>query len=205
MSNSPFAPAFQKPAPSDFDLHELLRHRWSPRAFSSEALGDEEVRRLLEAARWAPSAFNEQPWRFLLATRQRTADFESLLSCLTPGNQVWAGHAAGLAITVAQRELSSKPAPNRTALYDLGQAIAHLTFQATAMGIVVHQMAGLDLDKARAVCGIPEGYDPVTAVAFGRPGDSSALPEDVRRKDAAPRVRKPMSDIAFAAAWGRGF
>lgn len=203
MTHSPFAPAFQKPAPADFALHDLLRHRWSPRAFADDPLSDAELRQMLEAARWAPSAFNEQPWSFLVATRQRAADFDKLLSCLTPGNQAWAAQAAGLAITVARRELAGKPQPNRTALYDLGQAVSHFSFQATALGCVVHQMAGVDLDKARQLCGIPEGYDAVTAMAFGRPGDSTALPDGPRQKDAAPRVRKPQSDFVFGADWGR--
>jgi nitroreductase len=203
MSTSLLDPSFQKPAPADFPLHELLRQRWSPRAFSGDELGPDEVSLLFEAARWSPSAFNEQPWAFLVATRQHAADFQKLLGCLSPGNQAWAGHAAGLAITVARHDLVAKPQPNRTALYDLGQAVAHFTFQATALGIAVHQMAGLDLEQARVACAIPQGWNPVTAIAFGRPGNSAALPEAVRVKEAAPRVRKPTREFVFGANWGR--
>lgn len=202
MINSLLDPAFQKPAPADFPLHELLRQRWSPRAFSGDELGPDEISLLFEAARWAPSAFNEQPWAFLVATRQRAADFAKLLGCLSPGNQAWAQHAAGLAITVARHDLAGKPQPNRTALYDLGQAVAHFTFQATALGIAVHQMAGLDLEQARLACEVPQGWSPVTAVAFGRPGDAAALPEALRAREAAPRMRKPLHEFVFGTHWG---
>jgi nitroreductase len=196
-------PPFRKPAPADHPIADLLRQRWSPRAFSPDCLTEGELHVLFEALRWAPSAFNEQPWSFLVATREQPQAFEALLGCLTPGNQAWARNAAGLIITALRRDLAAKPHPNRTAQYDLGQAVAHFTFQATTLGFAVHQMAGLDLEKARAVAGIPDGHDPVTAVAFGRPGDSAALPEDVRKKDAAPRTRKPLRDFVFGASWGQ--
>jgi nitroreductase len=194
---------FQKPAPVDHDILDLLRHRWSPRAFSADEVGSNELRLLFEALRWAPSASNEQPWSFLVATRQQSAAFEQLLACLNAGNQAWARNAAALAIAVAWRDLASKPQPNRTSQYDLGQAVAYFTFQATALGIAVHQMAGIDLDKVRKVGAIPDGYDPVTAFAFGYPAESATLPEDIRKKDAAPRVRRPLHDFVFGSAWGQ--
>lgn len=203
MSNSLFEDRFQKPAPADHPIHEALQQRWSPRAFSGEVPTAEELHQLFEALRWTPSAFNEQPWTFLVALRQQPEAFERLLSCLTPGNQAWAQHGAGLFITVARRDLASKPQRNRTAEYDLGQAVAHFTFQATALGLVVHQMAGVDLAKAREQGAIPEGYDPVTAVAFGRPGDASVLPEDILKKDAAPRSRRQLRDFVFGPLWGQ--
>jgi nitroreductase len=201
MPTSLLDAAFAKPAPADFPLHDLLRQRWSPRAFSADDLTPQELNLLFEAARWSPSAFNEQPWRFIVATRPDKAGFGTLLSCMNPGNQLWAAQAAALVITVARRDLASKPQPNRTAQYDLGQAVAHLTFQATALGIAVHQMAGFDLDQARALCEIPQGYDPVSAVALGRPADSATLPEPARQKDAAVRVRKPLAETVFGGAW----
>jgi len=201
MPNSLFDPAFQKPAPADFPVHELLRYRWSPRAFSGDELGATELHLLFEAARWAPSAFNEQPWTFLVAMRQHAVDFDRLLSCLNPSNQVWARHASGLFIAVVRRDLAAKPQPNRTGQYDLGQAVAHFTFQATALGVAVHQMAGMDLELTRSTCEIPAGYDPVTAVAFGRPGEAHALPDAVRQREASPRVRKPLREIVLGARW----
>lgn len=203
MTASILDTAYAKPAPVDFPVHDLLRQRWSPRAFAADELHAEELNLMFEAARWSPSAFNEQPWRFVVATRREAADFARLLSCLTPGNQVWACNAAALVVTAARRDLASKPQPNRTAHYDLGQAVAHLTFQATSLGIAVHQMAGIDLAMARELCGIPDGYDAVSAVALGYPADSAALPEPVRQKDAAPRIRKGMGEIVFGGAWGQ--
>jgi nitroreductase len=194
-------PDHAKPAPVAFPIHPLLQARWSPRAFSDEELTADEMNLLFEAARWTASASNEQPWSFVVATRRQSKRFEELLDCLNPGNQVWAKRAAGLAIAVVRQQLSSKPSLNRTAQYDLGQAVANFTFQATALGLAVHQMAGLDLAKIRTVCRIPEGFDPVTAVAFGRPGDPAALDEAVRAKDATPRKRKPLSEFVFGGAW----
>jgi nitroreductase len=196
-------PRFHKPAPADHPILDLLRQRWSPRAFSRDDVTADELHVLFEALRWAPSAFNEQPWSFLVATRQQPQDFDKLLACLTPGNQAWARSAAGLIITVARREFAARPQPNRTSHYDLGQAVAHFSFQASALGLVVHQMAGLDLEQARVAAVIPEGHEPVTAVAFGRPGDPAMLPEELRKKDAAPRARKPLRDFVFGAEWGR--
>jgi nitroreductase len=192
---------FQKPAPVDHPIHELLRHRWSPRALSAEPIPPAQLHTLFEALRWTPSASNEQPWSFLVATREEPEAFDKLLACLNPGNQVWAQSAYLLMLTVSRRDLANKPQPNRTSQYDMGQAIAYLTFQATALGLAVHQMAGLDLEKARSMGEIPEGYDPVTAVAIGYPADSSTLPEEVRKKDAVPRVRKPLVDFVFGARW----
>lgn len=194
---------FQKPAPAEHPIHEALRQRWSPRAFAPGEITSPELHQLFEALRWAPSAFNEQPWSFLVGLRQQPAHFDRLFAMLTPGNQAWAKDAAGLFITVARRDLAAKAQVNRTTQYDLGQAVANFTFQATALGLIVHQMAGVDLAQARAHGEIPEGYDPVTAIAFGRPGDSSQLPEDVRRKDAAPRVRKRLQEFVFGPTWGQ--
>jgi nitroreductase len=202
MINSLLVDPYAKPAPVDHPIHDLLRLRWSPRSFNDEAVSPDELRCLLEAARWSPSASNEQPWSFLVATREDASGFATLLDLLNPGNQVWARQAAVLMIGVARRELQGKAQPNRTALYDLGQAVAHLTFQATALGLAVHQMAGFDLERARTSCGIPSGQDPVVAIALGRPAPTSALPDAVRAKDETPRRRKAQADFAFTAHWG---
>lgn len=203
MVNSLLVEPYAKPAPADHAIHDLLRLRWSPRSFNDESLPTSELRSLLEAARWSPSASNEQPWSFLVAAREDATGFATLLDLLNPGNQVWARQAAVLMIGVARRELQGKAQPNRTALYDLGQAVAHLTFQATAGGLAVHQMAGFDLEHARTTCGIPADHDPVVAIALGRPAPTSALPEAVRAKDETPRRRKAQADFAFTAQWGQ--
>ena len=203
MTSSLLDSSHAKLAPIDFPIHPLLQARWSPRAFSGDDLTPDELRSLFEAARWTASASNEQPWAFVVATRHTHEAFERILGCLNPGNQIWAKDAPGLAIAMARQNLVGKDQPNRTAQYDLGQAVANLTFQATALGIAVHQMAGLDLARARIECTIPEGFEPVTAIAFGRPGDPSLLPEAVRAKDAVPRKRHPQADFVFEGAWAQ--
>jgi nitroreductase len=201
MPTSLLDPRFQKSAPIDHPIHELLRQRWSPRAFSAEPISSADLHTLFEALRWTPSASNEQPWSFLVATREDPEIFDELLACLNPGNQVWARNAYLLMVTVARRDLIAKPQPNRTSHYDLGQAVACLTLQATALGLAVHQMAGIDLDKSRKAGQVSDGFDPVTAVAIGYPAESSTLPEEVRKKDAVARVRKPLREFVFGARW----
>jgi nitroreductase len=202
MTNSILKAPHARPAPADHPVHELLAMRWSPRAFDTAAIGAAELASLLEAARWAPSASNEQPWSFLVAQRAEQEGFARLLACLNPNNQAWAGRAAVLMIGVARMTLSTKPQPNRHALYDLGQAVACMSVQATALGLAVHQMAGFDAARARNDCAVPEGCDPVIAIAVGRPGDPLLLPEALQVREAVPRVRKPVGEFVFGAAWG---
>jgi uncharacterized protein (DUF924 family)/nitroreductase len=193
-----------KETPAAHELHQLIRDRWSPRAFAETPVEEERLRSLLEAARWAASGYNEQPWRFIVATRDRNEEFELLLSCLSPANQVWAGRAAVLMLTVAKKVFShGSGAPNRHALHDVGQAIAQLTLQATASGLAVHQMGGFDGERARELYRIPEGYEPVAAVAIGYPGDPQSLPEELAGRERAPRRRRPQQCFVFQGSWGR--
>lgn len=157
---------------------------------------------LLEAARWAASSSNEQPWRFIVATKARTEEFAALLACLAPGNQVWAQQASVLILTVAKRHFDDGT-ENRHAWYDVGQAAAHLAIQATAMGLMVHQMAGFASDKAREAFGIPDGFDPVTAIAVGYQGEVEALPERLQKRERAPRSRVALDAIASFGRWGQ--
>ncbi len=192
-----------KPAPVNPRVHELIRERWSPIAFDSRPVEPEVLHSLLEAAQWAPSSFNEQPWSFLVATREQVEEHARLLDCLVPGNQGWARHAPVLMLSVAKLAFERGGKPNRHALYDVGQATAQLVLQATAAGLAAHQMAGFDGDKARATFGIPDGHDPVAAIALGYPGDPEALPENMRGRELAPRRRKSLSELAFAGRWGK--
>ena len=130
-------------------IHELLEKRFSPYKYSSRAVKPEDLRKLFEAARSAPSSYNEQPWRFVVATRQDTDAFESMLQTLVERNREWAQHAPVLVLSVAKLEFTHNGKPNRHAFYDVGQAAAYLTIQATALGLYVHQMAGFDVGKAR--------------------------------------------------------
>ena len=182
-------------------VHPLIAERWSPRAFADTPLGAAEVGSLLEAARWAPSCFNAQPWRFLVATRSGDPDgFERLASCLMDGNS-WAKAAPLLILTVAESNFERNGKPNRHAWHDVGLAAENLVLQAQAMGLVTHQMAGFDAARAREVLGIPEGFEPVAMVAVGHPGDPSTLPDPLGEREAAPRERKPLTAIAFGAGW----
>jgi len=190
-----------KPAPAQVPVHELIRLRWSPRAFADHPVSDAQLKAIFEAARWAPSAFNEQPWAFVIARRADGEAFERLLSCLNPNNQGWARHAAVLVVAAARLELASKAGPNKTALYDLGQAVAHIGLQATAEGLAVHQMVGFDADKAADLSGIPEGFRCLTAFAIGYPGDPADLPDALRERELAPRVRKPVGEFVFGGSW----
>ncbi len=193
----------EKPADTDYPIHDLLKRRWSPRAFSDKPVAPETLRSLWEAARWAPSCFNEQPWYFLVATKQDRADYDRLLACLNEGNAAWAGHAPVLMVSVARTAFQANGEPNRHALHDVGQAVANLTLQATALGLFVHQMAGFFPEKVRRAFAVPEGFEPVAAIALGYPGDPTALPEKLRQRELAPRSRRPLADFVFSGRWAR--
>ncbi|MBA2253163.1 MAG: nitroreductase family protein [Nitrospirales bacterium] len=193
----------EKPAETQYPIHELLQRRWSPRAFSDQSVSPEHVRSLLEAARWAPSSNNEQPWTFLVATKQDQADYERLLSCLRNTNQLWARLAPVLAMSIAKLVFTDDGEPNRHAFHDVGLAVENLVVQATALGLMVHQMAGIYPDKVRELYGIPGEYEVVAAIAIGYPDDPEILPEKFRQRELAKRFRKPIADFTFAGHWGR--
>lgn len=183
-------------------LHSLLQERWSPRAFEDRPVEAQKLQSLLEAARWAASSSNEQPWAFILAAKATNpAAFDRMLGVLLPGNYVWAQGAPALILSVAKMR-TSKDQPNKYAFHDVGQAAAQMALQATALGLCVHQMAGFDAAKAREALSIPEGYEPVAAIAVGYPGDPGALPEHLRARELAERVRRPLTDFVFDGQWG---
>lgn len=188
---------------TDHPIHDLLLKRWSPRAFASRSIEPEKLRAILEAARWAPSCFNEQPWSFLVATKNDPEEFARMLSCLVEGNQKWAKSAPVLMISVAARNFKRSSQPNRHAFHDVGLATENLLLQATALGLQAHPMAGFSPEKARELYGIPEDSEAVAAIAAGYPGDPQSLPEDLRKKELAPRTRKPLQDFVFTARWGQ--
>lgn len=179
----------------------MLARRWSTRAYTDQPIEPETLRRLFEAARWAPSSGNGQPWSFLVARKEDAAEFEKIASVLNSGN-AWARRAAALAISVAA--LDREPGrPNGHALHDVGLACENMALQAVSMGLSLHMMGGFSAEKARAVFAIPERWQPVAAIAIGYPGDSNDLPEDLRKKDLAPRQRKPVSEFVFLGKWGQ--
>ena len=192
----------EKPAPSDYPIEELIRRRWSPRAFSDRMVEREKLASLFEAARWAPSSFNEQPWSFIVATKDKPDEYARLLSCLMEKNQQWAQLAPVLMVSVAKLNFAKNGKPNRHAFHDVGLAMGTMLVQATALGLFVHQMAGFSVESVREMYGLPEGFDPVAVIAVGYPADPEALPESFREQEVAPRRRKPISDFVFEDKWG---
>ena len=192
----------QKPATTDHPVHDFILARWSPRAFSDKLVPPDVLRSLFEAARWAASSYNDQPWSYLVATKDDQQNFSKMVSVLMDMNAAWAKGAPVLAISVVRQNFKHNGAPNRVALHDLGAANAQLTMEATSRGLLVHQMAGFHQDKAREVFGIPQGWEPVSAMAIGYPGDPQTLPEKLRESEAAPRTRKPLSEFVMTGHWG---
>lgn len=192
-----------KQADTDHPIHELLAARWSPYGFTDEPVAPPTLRALFEAARWAPSSYNEQPWRYIVATQDQRQDFDRLLSCLAEPNQAWARNAPVLALGVVSHNFERNGKPNRAAVHDLGLAAANLVLEATARGLFVHQMIGIDPDKAREVFTIPEGYEAYTGLAIGYRADSQDLAEKLADRDTAPRQRKTLDEFVFAGQFGQ--
>lgn len=183
-----------KKANLDHPVHEIIARRWSPYSYADKMVGADDLRSIFEAARWAASAFNEQPWRYLVALKENPEAFEKLLSCLVESNQAWAKNASVLALGIVSRNFSRNGKPNRTALHDLGLASAQLTMEASARGIMVHQMAGILPDRARDLYKIPEGFDAVTGLALGY---FHSREGEMAERDATPRQRTPQSEFVF--------
>jgi nitroreductase len=190
----------EMPADNQYPIHDLLRFRWSPRAFSAQAVEAEKLLSLFEAARWSPSGGNLQPWAFIIATQEDAQAHSRFVDILNEGNQVWAKNAPVLILTVARRE-RREGQPNHWAMYDLGQAVAHLTVQASAVGLSLRQMGGFNQEKAREMFELPDGYDPVTAIALGYQGSQTDLPEELRTREMGGRSRKPLAEFVFAGRW----
>ena len=192
----------KKPAPTDHPTHDLITHRWSPRAFATKPVPADVLRSLFEAARWAPSSNNEQPWAYLVATQDDAENFANMVSVLVEFNANWAKKAPVLALAVSELSFAKNGTPNRNAQYDTGAASALLTVEATSRGLFVHQMAGFDPAKARQVFSIPEGWEPIAALAIGHPGDPATLPQPYQDREAAPRTRKPLREFVMTGQWG---
>ena len=184
-------------------LTQVIRERHSPRVFTARQVTPQELERLFEAARWAASCFNEQPWQFVFATRDDGEGFVDILSTMVPFNQGWAKGADVVGIAVARDTFRQNGKPNGWAGYDTGAAMAQLAAQATAEGLVVHQMGGFDPAKAREVLRIPEGFTPMAAFAIGEAGDPASLPPEVAAKE-VPSERRPAAEFLFRGRWGAG-
>jgi nitroreductase len=193
----------KKPAVVDHPVHELIQERWSPRAFADKPVPTEVLRSLFEAARWAPSNSNEQPWAFLVATQEDQDTHAKLLSTLVELNQVWAKEAPVLGIAVSELAFAKSGSPNRNAFYDTGAAMAYLTTEATARGLFVHQMAGFDPKKASELFAIPPSWEPISAFVIGYLGEPDSLPDKLRERELGDRTRKPLRDFVMSGKWGQ--
>jgi nitroreductase len=181
-------------------LH-TIQHRWSPRSFSHREVAPADLARVFEAARWAASSYNEQPWRFLVGARN-SLTYKKIFDSLMPFNQGWAGTAPILILGTTRTKFSHNDAPNRVALYDLGAAASYLTLQAAELGLAAHQMGGFDEAAARKALEIPEDFAIGAVIALGYQGEPSALTnEQMLAQEVAPRQRKPLKDFVFSA-WG---
>jgi nitroreductase len=193
----------KKTATTSAPIHSLIGERWSPRAFADRPVEQEKLRSLFEAARWAASSYNGQPWYFIVATKNDPENYKRVLDCFVEFNQGWAKNAPVLAVSVAKLKFEHNGEPNRHAFHDVGQAAATLAIQAEALGLAVHQMAGILPDKAREIFAIPEGYEAVAGIAIGYPGEAHTLPDQLKERELAPRERKALDSFVFTAKWGK--
>jgi nitroreductase len=193
----------RKPAPASEPIHEIITERWSPRAFDSRPIEPQKLRTLFEAARWSASCFNAQPWSFVIAIKDDTANYQRVLGTLMELNQAWAKNAPVIGFSVARLNFEHNGQPNRHAIHDVGQATANLALQAASLGLQLHQMAGIDPAKAKKEFNVPDGYEVIAGFALGYPGDPSTLPEPLREREVAERQRKPLSSFVFTGDWGQ--
>ncbi len=192
----------EKSAKTIHNIHPILKKRWSPRAFTSKAVEKEKISRIFEAARWSPSAFNEQPWRFILG-QKGSQTWNKIFNTLVEFNQAWAKNADILVITVGRKTLTDSNKPNGSFHYDVGQSVAHLTFQVMHEGLHMHQMGGFSKEKAFSAFNIPEEYEPLTVLAIGYIGEPEILEGNFIKMEKSPRERKPFNDILFEDNFGQ--
>lgn len=191
----------QKPAETSEPVHELIRERWSPRAFLDRPVPRELLTSLFEAARWAPSCNNSQPWRYIVAASDDREAYETAQSCVNERNQRWSRLAPVLSFVCAYKFLADgKPSPSH--MYDTGMASAQLILQAAEHGLVVHQMAGILRDKIRETYGVPDDTDIICGLALGYQGDASLLPAELPEREVQPRKRQALADFVFAGKFG---
>jgi nitroreductase len=195
--------ALKKTATTSSPIHSLIGERWSPRAFADRPVEPEKLRSLFEAARWAASSYNGQPWNFIVATKHDSENYKRVLDCLVEFNQSWAKTAPVVALSVAKLKFDHNGELNRHAFHDVGAASATLTIQAEALGLAVHQMGGILPEKAREIFGIPEGYEAVAGIAIGYPGEAHTLPDQLKEPEVAPRERKALDSFVFTGKWGK--
>lgn len=185
-----------KPAPTTYPIHELIRSRWSPRSFAAQPVEQEKLNHVFEAASWAFSAMNAQPWQYIYAHKADTGAFQKILDCLVPGNQPWAKNAPVLIIALA-KTTHADGQPNGAALHDLGAANATLFLEATALGLYGHLMGGFDREKTRRDFNLPADLAPAVIMALGYIGEAEQLEEPFLSREKAARSRKPLAEFVF--------
>ena len=190
-----------KEAVTDHPIQQVLAKRWSPYGFEDRPVSEADLRSLFEAARWAASSYNEQPWNYLVATQENSQEFGRLLSCLVEANQAWAKAAPVLVLGVVSLRFVKNNKDNRAAVHDLGLASGNLSVEATTRGLSVHQMIGILPDKARELYQIPEHFEAWTALAIGYKADPAKMPDALKERDLAPRQRKSLSEFVFTGHW----
>jgi nitroreductase len=183
--------------PVEYPVIEPIAKRWSPRAFSSKPIDQHTLNTLFEAARWSASSYNEQPWRFIVASKEHNHHYQKMLTVANEWNQKWASLAPVLILTIAKTHFSHNQKPNKHAWYDLGAAVTSLSLEATKHNIFVHQMAGINPDYAKESFGIPEGYEVVSLLAVGYLGQIKDLPEEFHKGETRERTRKALNEIVF--------
>ena len=192
-----------KKATTDHPIQQVLAERWSPYGFTDRPVAEADLLSLFEAARWAASSYNEQPWNYLVATQADPKEFARLLACLVEANQAWAETAPVLVLGVVSLRFVKNNKDNRAAVHDLGLAAGNLSVEATARDLSVHQMIGILPDKAREAYQIPEHYEAWTAMAIGYKADPATMPDALKERDLTPRQRKPLKEFVFAGQWGK--
>jgi nitroreductase len=194
-----------KRARTKYRIAEIIADRWSPRAFLEKNIEKTKLTQLFEAAQWAPSAFNEQPWRFIAAKKDDKENYAKMLSCLAEANQQWAGRAPLLLLLVVSKNSSYNNEPNRWAMHDCGLALENLLLEAVDLGLAAHPMAGFSVDAARKAFNIPEDFEPLVAVAVGYKADADTLDGVLKERELDERDRRPLDKTFFAGNWGNPF
>lgn len=195
----------EKPAKTDTPIDDLIAKRWSPRAMDGDRdLERDQILALLEAARWAPSCFGDEPWRFIAWDRGTDpAGWQRAQECLADANRAWAKRAPLLIAVCADSEFRKNGKANRWAQYDCGAAAENLCLQAVSMDLAVHQMGGFDQQAVREAFDVPDRYTPMAMIAVGYPGDPEDLPEEKRGSELGDRSRRPLDENFFGGHWGR--
>ncbi len=191
----------KKPTQNDYPINELLKHRWSPRAFSEKPVEKEKLQNIFESARWAPSAFNEQPWRFIAGIKgDKTWDL--ILKTLVEWNKKWAGKAPVLILNIGKKTHERNGKNNVTFKYDTGQAVAMMVTEVVNQGLFAHQMSGFDAEKATELFDIPDDYQAISVTAIGYYGDADNLPVDMQKSEKEERKRKLLKETVFSGKFG---